>query len=104
MKRNLFTKEEIILCTFIARFGRINFDEDDIQRIEDRSVWSIKMKVQNIAAMLNEEGYETDYSVSKLSGKTTGEKGRRTNWEIVRTLVDDSRNELLNKCQKILSF
>ena len=44
MKRNFYTKEEIILCTYIARFGRENFNENDIHRLNERSVSSIKME------------------------------------------------------------
>ena len=54
MKRNLFTKDEIILCTYLARFGKQEFDENDIQKLKARSISSIKMKVQNIASMLDE--------------------------------------------------
>ncbi len=102
MKRNLFTKEEIILCTFVARFGKNEFDEYDISQLRNRSTSSIKMKIQNIAAMLDEEGYKTDTSISKLSGKTTGEKGRRTNWDVVSKLVDDTKIELYDKCQAVV--
>lgn len=103
MKRNLFTKNEIILCTYLARFGKEEFNEDEISTIKDRSISSIKMKVQNIAAMLDEEGFDSSEHISKLSGKTTGEKGRRTNWDIVRTLTGNSKQELLNICERILT-
>lgn len=103
MKRNLFTKEEIILCTYIARFGKQEFNEDEISTLKGRSISSIKMKVQNIAAMLDEEGFYSSENISKLSGKTTGEKGRRTNWDIVRNLTDNSKQELLSKCEGIIS-
>ena len=64
MKRNLFTKEEIILCTYISRFGKKEFDEENISKLKNRSVSSIKMKVQNIAAMLDEEGFVTNDNIS----------------------------------------
>ncbi len=82
MKRNLFTKDEITLCTYIARFGKREFDENDIQKLKERSISSIKMKVQNIASMLDEKGFETNDKVSKLTGKPHGEKWRKTNWDI----------------------
>ena len=104
MKRNLFTKEEIVLCTYIARFGKQEFNEDDISDLNKRSVASIKMKVQNIAAMLDEAGYNTCESISKLTGKTTGEKGRKTNWDIVSTLVDKTKQDLFNECERIISI
>jgi|TARA_R110000751_G_scaffold162275_1_gene268752 hypothetical protein len=104
MARKLFTKEEVVLCTYIARFGRSQFNESDISNLETRSVSSIKMKVSNIAAMLKEEGFEINEEVSSLSGKPPGQKGRRTNWDIVSRLIDYSRNEHFNECEKILSF
>ena len=35
MKRNLFTKDEITLCTYVARFGKREFDENDIYILSD---------------------------------------------------------------------
>ncbi len=104
MKRNLFTKDEITLCTYIARFGKREFDENDIQKLKERSISSIKMKVQNIASMLDEEGFETDDNVSKLTGKPPGEKGRKTNWDIVSKLAGLKKQDLLSLCQKIIEI
>jgi len=100
MKRKLFTKEEVMLCTYIARFGRAQFDEANIHFLENRSLPSIKMKVANIASMLAEEGFETHQDISKLTGKKQGEKGRKTNWDIVSNLVDYNQQELYKICQK----
>jgi actin-related protein len=104
MKRNLFTKDEITLCTYIARFGKREFDENDIQKLKERSISSIKMKVQNIASMLDENGFETDDNVSKLTGKPPGVKGRKTNWDIVSKLADLKKQDLLSLCQKIIEI
>lgn len=101
MKRNLYTKDEIILCTYIARFGRKEIIEHDIHKLNRRSIDSIKMKVQNIASMLEEQGFDTDSSISKLTGKPPGEKGRTTNWDIVRKLALLNKMEFLELCQKI---
>ncbi|MCT8339150.1 hypothetical protein MG296_03715 [Flavobacteriaceae bacterium TK19130] len=103
MARKLYTKEEVILCTYIARFGRNQFDESDISKLESRSIASIKMKVMNIAAMLREEGFAISEDISSLSGKPSGQKGRRTNWDIVCNLQNCKRLELLEKCEKILN-
>ena len=102
MKRNLYTKEEIILCTYIARFGRNEFTEYNIHSLKERSVSSIKMKVQNIASMLFENDYEIDSNVSKLTGKPPGNKGRLTNWDIVKDLAEMNKNDLFNLCSKII--
>lgn len=104
MKRNLFTKDEITLCTYLARFGKREFDENDIHKLKDRSISSIKMKVQNIASMLGEEGFETNDNISKLTGKPTGEKGRRTNWDYVSKLTDLKKHEFLSLCQKLIEI
>lgn len=102
MKRNLYTKEEIILCTCIARFGRNEVTENDIHTFSKRSLASIKMKVQNIASMLHEHGYEIDDNVSMLTGKPQGEKGRKTNWEIVEKIANLTKDELSRMCDLII--
>ena len=102
MKRNLYTNEEIILCTYIARFGRDKFNESDIHKLKERSISSIKMKVQNIASMLVENGFEISSEVSQLTGKPNGKKGRTTNWDIVETLVETNKIDLFNLCEKII--
>jgi hypothetical protein len=102
MKRNLYTKEEVLLCTYIARFGKNEFNEFDVYKQSKRSISSIKMKIQNIASMLFEEGFETNSGIPKLSGKASGEKGRRTNWDIVVNYTDISKQEFLIICESII--
>lgn len=82
--RNLYTENEIIVCAYIARFGRDDFNESDIEKIANRSLSSIKMKVQNIAAMLDESGVKTSDQVSKLTDLPAGQTGRKTNWDVVK--------------------
>ena len=103
MKGKSYTEEEIILCTYIALYGRRDFKEEDIVPIERRSLSSIKMKVQNICAMLKEEGKSFSKECSPLSGKPRGEKGRRTNWEWVEKYEKMSKADLLSRCKKILN-
>ena len=62
------------------------------------------MKVKNIAAMLDEEGITRYSNIKGLSGVTTGENGRRTNWELVSELVLLSQEKLLLECQNILNL
>jgi len=102
MKRNLYTKEEIILCTYIARFGRSEFNESEIHKLKGRSVSSIKMKVQNIASMLVEHGFEINSEISKLTGKPNGKKGRTTNWDLVETLTQINKVDFYKQCEKII--
>jgi hypothetical protein len=101
--RNLYTENEIIVCAYIARFGRNDFKESDVVRTKNRSLSSIKMKVQNIAAMLDEEGFEYSDEVSRLTGLPAGQKGRRTNWDIVRLYAKTPKTNHYKKCVTILS-
>lgn len=104
MSRKEYTDNEIVLCTYLARFGRGFINEKRISRLENRSESSIKMKVQNIAAMLHEEGYEHSNEITRLSGVTTGGQGRRTNWDVVSTLVKLEKEQLKEKCKSILAL
>ena len=101
--RNLYTENEIVVCTYIARFGRDDFNEHDIVKIKSRSLSSIKMKVQNIAAMLDESGAQTSNEVPKLTGLPEGQSGRKTNWDIVKQYVNFPQNEHRKKCIDILN-
>ena|SRR6266446_3538680 len=101
-RRNYFTRDEIILCTYAAMY-----DADDfggifkIERLTHRSLASIKMKIQNIAAMLDEAGAVRYGNVAPLTGLPRGQSGRTTNWEIVEPLYKLSKQAFLQKCRSI---
>lgn len=59
------------------------------------------MKVQNIAAMLREEGYRCNPQISSLAGLPAGMKGRRTNWNVVCTLPLKDRAAFLSLCNEL---
>lgn len=101
--KNLYTENEIIVCTYISRFGYNDFTESDVEKITNRSLSSIKMKVQNIASMLDESGAETSDQVSKLTGLPAGQTGRKTNWDIVKNYKQLPKSEHRKKCLEILS-
>ena len=101
--RNLYTENEVVLCAYIARFGREDFTENDVAIFGNRSLSSVKMKVQNIAAMLYEAGFETSDQVSKLTGLPAGQTGRKTNWDIVKKYVNLQKADHRKKCIDILS-
>lgn len=101
--RKLYTENEIIVCTYIARFGNDDFSEHDVVKITNRSLSSIKMKVQNIAAMLNEAGAKTSDQVSKLTGLPQGQTGRKTNWNVVKQYQTLPKDEHRKRCSAILS-
>jgi hypothetical protein len=98
-----FTRDEVVLCSYAARFDGDDFGGvEAIHSLTLRSRESIHLKVLNIAAMLDEEGVVRQSAVSPLSGLPTGQQGRRTNWDIVSELVALSRGEHLAECQGIL--
>lgn len=98
-----FEENEIVLCTFIARYGATSkISIDTVYKIKKRSEASISMKIQNIASMLDEEGISRFTNTNALTGLTTGHKGRRTNWDIVQPLCKLSKNELESKCLAII--
>ena len=102
-RRNRFTEDEVVLCAYIARFGRDKYDELAIHNWCSRSLDSIKIKVRNIAAMLDEEGYPSSSRVAPLSGRPHGEIGRRTNWNVVGSLVQLSETAHYAKCIRIFN-
>jgi hypothetical protein len=103
-KRNYFTTGEIVLCTYAALYDARDFGGvSEIEGITGRSPASIQMKIQNIAAMVDDAGIARSSDVSPLTGLPAGETGRRTNWEIVEPLVRLSRQAFLEHCRKIIA-
>lgn len=105
MRGHLYTEEEVILCTYAAMYSVNDFGGiNKIQSLQNRSLDSIKMKIMNIASMLDENGIKrfTYDSISPLTGLPTGCTGRRTNWEIVSKIYRLERNIFLQKCEEIL--
>ena len=103
-KRNYFTPDEIVLCTYAAMYDAGDFG--GLSKVEDlanRSRASIQMKIQNIAAMIDEAGIPCNSDVSPLTGLPTGQIGRSTNWDIVEPLSRFSRQTLLERCRQILA-
>ena len=98
--RNLFTQEEITLCTFVAIYGPDDLVRmEDIHKLKGRNLTSIDLKIRNIAAMLDEKGIRRYSDVHPLSGVTTSEEGIRTNWEWVEPLTKLSKAQLLVRCR-----
>lgn len=101
--RNFYTDDEVILCTYAALY-----DIDDIGGLDalfrfcKRSGASIKMKIANIASMLDEHGIARKSGTAGLTGVTTGKAGRLTNWPLVLGLTRISHEQLKAKCLGIL--
>ena len=103
MARTPYTIDEVVLCAYAARYDGADFGGmHAIHRLQGRSLGSIRMKIQNIAAMLDEEAIGRYSDVSPLSGRPPGEDGRRTNWDLVSELVKLSRSEFLSTCREIV--
>ena len=104
MTQNLYTRDEIVLCTYAARFdGRDIGGVETIRLLRGRSTPSVTAKIQNIAAMLDEHGIPRESRIAALTGRPAGESGRRTNWAWIEPLVRVSRAELLDQCRGILT-
>lgn len=103
MTRNRNTPQELTLCTYAALYDAQDFGGvEAIYSLGFRSLDSIKMKIQNIAAMFDEEGIPRNGSVKGLSGKPQGESGRRTDWDFVSKYTRVSQAEHLKECFAVL--
>ena len=101
--RNLYTSDEIVLCTYAAIYNVDNLGGYfAICQLTGRRVSSVKMKVRNIAELMDENQVPRFSSVSGLTGTTTGQPARQTNWDIVRPLTLLNKGTLLERCQGIL--
>ena len=99
MARNRYTRNETILCTYIARFGRGLIDEEQVATLYSRrTADSVRMKVQNIARMLNEEGYRTCREIHPWGG------GYRTDWHIVQRYASRAEPEYRALVRKALAL
>src|SRR5262245_41095685 len=104
MNKALYTREEILLCTYAALFdGHELGGVDAIRRLRGRRAPSVMAKIQNIAAMLDEAGVPRESRVVALTGRPAGQSGRKTNWGWVEPLVSLSRTELLRRCRGVLA-
>lgn len=102
-RRNYFTEDEITLCTYAAMYDARDFGGiEEIESLTHRSMASISMKIQNIASMLDEAGIPRFSTISPLTGKPPGERGRTTNLEQVERLAKLTRAEFLSRCRRIL--
>ncbi len=97
------TPQELTLCTYAAMYDAEDFGGiDAIHSLGLRSLDSIKMKIQNIASMLDEEGHQRESTIKGLTGKPHGETGRRTDWDFVSTYLEIDRIDHLQECLDIL--
>ena len=99
--RNLFTKEEKILCAYIALYDD-SISIEDIEYLINRSTTSINMKIQNYAALFDFLNVKRNNKITPLSGKKHGESGRMTDRETIEPLIKLGKDNLLRKCKDII--
>ena len=103
-KRKPFTRDEITLCIYAARYGISDIGGiDAIHALKSRSRSSIRMKIQNIVAMCDEEGISRSPNQHALTGLPSGETGRRTNWRELSDYRNISREDHLIECKQIVA-
>lgn len=102
MPRKNYTVSEIVLCTYIALYESALISEKKIAKIGNRSERSVAMKIQNIAAMLDDNKIPRNSKISALTGLTTGESGRETDWPTVQFWVTQGKEKHWSKCKIIV--
>jgi len=103
MSRNIYTEDEVILCTYIALYEGALLSEKKISSIGKRSEGSVKMKVQNIAAMLDDKKISRNPKISPLAGLPAGESGRETDWPTVQKMLGLGKKDHWSKCKEIIA-
>jgi hypothetical protein len=103
MARNRYTNDEVILCAYAAIYDANDFGGiAAIAALTCRSKSSIPMKIRNIACTLDEKGVARHNAIRPLTGKTTGDHGRKTDWATVEPLTAVNRDALLSMCLQIV--
>ncbi len=97
--RLAYTENEIILCTYIALYGKGLLIEKKIAKYGHRPEDAVKRKIKNIAAILHEKGIPRCRNIIPA----TGIFNRKTDWAIIKSLVVIEKKQLLRKCKKILT-
>src|SRR5258708_3541689 len=88
MRKNYYTENEVVLCTYAALYDANDFGgQSTICTVTGRRLSSIDSKIRNIAATLDKKGVARFNSVRPLTGRTTGEPARDTNWDIIEPLT-----------------
>ncbi len=102
-KRNWFTRDEVVLCIYAARFGLEEIGGiDAIRSITGRSGASLQLKIQNLVAMCDEEHIPRNPNEAALTGLPAGQSGRRTHWQEMQEFMNVSRRDHLEQCRRIL--
>lgn len=103
MPARRYERREVIVCAFVAMYGAE--DLGGIERLAmplNRDAGSLRMKAQNIAAMLEAHGLPHSLQVSPLTGKKRGEGVRGTDWDVVEPFTRLRKDEHLAVCRLYL--
>jgi hypothetical protein len=102
--RKPFTRDEIVLCIYAARYDIADIGGiETIHALQSRSRSSISMKIQNIVAMCDDAGISRNPMQRRLTGRPSGETGRRTNWAELSEYAGVDRHSHLLECQAIIA-
>lgn len=98
-----FERQEVIVCAYVAMYG----DEDlgGLARAAEslnRDAGSLRLKVQNIVAMLDVRGLPRNPTTRPLAGRTTGRPPHDTDWVVIEPFTRILRNEHLAVCRLYL--
>jgi predicted HNH restriction endonuclease len=106
-----FSDQEITILTFVAKFGIHEFpDISSLKKLYKhlsdsfgRSAGSVRMKILNIASMMDDRGVARETEFAGLTGVSEGKKPRTTDWDRVENILRIPKQELLQECILILS-
>ena len=103
MTRNYYTNDEIMLCTYAAIYDADDFGgKKVICALTGRSASSVPMKIRNIISTLEAKGIRRFNPLPGLTGRTTGDDARETNWDVIEPLTRLSKAALLQRCLDVI--
>ena len=103
MSGSRFTPEEVTLCAYIAMYDGYEFGGDKaVHYLAHRSLQSIKMRIRNIVAALDEDNVQRSANITPHKGASGNGLARRTDWHIISNLVNLPRSQFLTECRRIL--
>jgi len=98
MKKDRYSREEVIVLSYLARYGNSSTNMESIifntvqvirssKGFEPRPVNHIRMKLRNITSLLKNHGVEYNRKFTPLSGVKLGCPARLTDWNVVNACL-----------------
>lgn len=95
-----YERDEIIACAYVAMYGAADLGGiEAVAAAVHRDIGSLKLKIRNVAAMLDAHGLPRDPSIRPLTGRTSGGEPRETDWPIVQPFTRLTLQEHLAICR-----